>query len=255
MAKKNRPVHPSKSWNGVADWYAGWSGAKGSIHHRKVAIPAVMHLLEVKKAQHILDIGCGPGALARHVTHKEAFYTGIDLSPKLLRLAEAKNGSGTARFLMADATKLPVSNVIKAGSFDAAVFLLSLQDINPLEEAIQSAAWALKPGGIIVLLLTHPCFRVPRQSGWGFDERRKLCFRRVDRYLAALDVPMQPYEKGKGITRSFHRPLTDYVMALSKAGFRIDALLEPPPLLGGDPKASNPDLPTFMAIRGIMRPD
>jgi hypothetical protein len=35
----------------------------------------------------------------------------------------------------------------------------------------------------MVLLLTHPCFRVPRQSGWGWDEQRKLQYRRVDRYL------------------------------------------------------------------------
>lgn len=78
MAKKKQIAHPSKSWNGVAGWYAGWSGAKGSIHHRKVAIPAVLELLEVKKGQHILDLGCGPGALGRHIAQKNAFYTGVD---------------------------------------------------------------------------------------------------------------------------------------------------------------------------------
>ena len=42
--------------------------------------------------------------------------------------------------------------------------------VDPLEPALASAAWALRPGGRLALLLTHPCFRIPRQSGWGWDE-------------------------------------------------------------------------------------
>jgi hypothetical protein len=46
---------------------------------------------------------------------------------------------------------------------------------------VASAAWALQPGGRLVLLLTHPCFRIPRQSNWDWDQGSRLRYRRVDR--------------------------------------------------------------------------
>src|SRR5262245_34296944 len=88
--------------------------------------------------------------------------------------------------------------------------------------------WALRSGGRLVILMTHPCFRVPRQSGWGWDEERKLRFRRVDRYLTPLAVPLKPYAGGRGATRSYHRPLEAYVSGLANRGLLIDRLLETP---------------------------
>ena len=63
--------------------------------------------------------------------------------------------------------------------------------------------------------MTHPCFRVPRQSGEGWDEQRKLLYRRVDRYLSPLAVPMKAYAGGRAATWSYHRPLEDYVNGLA----------------------------------------
>ena len=68
-------------------------------------------------------------------------------------------------------------------------FLLSVQDMDPLEAVIGEAARALRPGGRLVLFMVHPCFRVPRQSGWGYDPARKLPVRRIDRYLTRWPCP------------------------------------------------------------------
>src|SRR5690606_21175062 len=109
---------------------------------------------------------------------------------------------------------------LSPGTFHAAVFLLSIQDIEPLGEALEGVRATLAPGGRLVIVMTHPCFRVPRQSGWGVDEGRGLTYRRVDRYLTELAVPMKRYGRGgrEGATRSYHRPLQTYVEALARVG-------------------------------------
>lgn len=202
MAPRKNQAQPagSRSWDPVADWYAGWVGAEGSEHHRRLAIPALLELLRPAPGEHVLDVGCGPGVLAPHVTEAGARYTGVDASRKLVAFARRHHGAH-GRFVVGDATRLREAPEIAEGAFDAAVFLLSIQDIDPLEDALHSAAWALKPGGRMVLLMTHPCFRVPQQSGWGWDAQRRLRYRRVDRYLTRLAVPMKGYGRG-GATRS-----------------------------------------------------
>lgn len=252
--RSHRPT-PS-GWDAVAAWYDGWMGKGGSHHHRKVAVPAVIDLLNPQKGELILDIGAGQGVLAPEVAKHGAEYTGVDVSPKLLEYARQHHGEH-GRFLQADAAKLHDESFIQADMFDAVVFLLSIQDMNPLEEVVRSAAWALKPGGRAILLMTHPAFRVPRQSGWGFDEGRKLQYRRVDRYLTPLPVPMKQHPgKESGVTISFHRPVSEYINTLATCGLLIDHMDELP--IGDDAmkknrskaeKAADAEIPLFMALR------
>ncbi len=245
-------------WDAVAAWYDGWVGKGGSEHHKRLAIPAVIRLLDLKRGDTVLDIGCGQGVLAPHAAQAGAAYTGVDVSPRLLELARKHHGS-TGRFIQADACALQSTRDLQAASFDAAVFLLSIQDINPLECALQSAAWALRPGGRVVLLMTHPAFRIPRQSGWGYDENRKLQYRRIDRYLTPLPVPMKSYLGTSGVTISFHRPLGDYINGLAAVGLLTDALDEIPSYKAGERVGDEPsraaaaaaeaEIPLFLGLR------
>lgn len=72
-------------------------------------------------------------------------------------------------------------------------------------------------------MLNHPAFRIPHESSWGWDEKEKKQYRRVERYLSELkaDINMQPGKKSGVYTVSFHRPLQYYFKALNKAGFLI----------------------------------
>jgi SAM-dependent methyltransferase len=244
-------------WEPVADWYDGWVGAEGSHHHRRLAIPAVLQLLELKPGEQILDLGCGQGVLAPHIAGSGARYTGVDISPKMIATARRRH-QGRGRFLRGDVRHLHRVAALRPGSFDAVVFLLSIEDMNPLDAVIQSAAWALKAGGRVVVLMRHPCFRVPRQSGWGYDPDRKLNFRRVDSYLTPLSVPMKPYPKAEsGTTISFHRPLHQYINTLAMYGCMVDYLDEivtHRPGSGHHERRADEEFPLFMALRarGVM---
>ena len=167
-ARDTRPA-ASTSWDPLAHWYNGWVGEGGSEHHRRVAIPALLRLLQPQRGETILDVGCGQGVLAPAVHEAGARYVGIDASPRLIDLAR-RHHHDQGSFAVGDARTLSTVPPVKDCLFDAVVFLLSLQDMDPLEPVLREAAAVLSDGGRAVVLLTHPAFRVPRQSGWGWIE-------------------------------------------------------------------------------------
>ena len=258
MAPRKNQAQPSgsASWDPVADWYAGWVGPEGSEHHRRLAIPALLDLLRPAAGEHVLDVGCGPGVLAPRIASAGTRYTGVDASRRLIAFARRHHGA-QGRFVVGDATRLREVQGVEEGACDAAVFLLSIQDIDPLEGALRSAAWALRPGGRMVMLMTHPCFRIPRQSGWGWDAGRRLRYRRIDRYLTPLAVPMKAYGRG-GATRSYHRPLGAYVNGLAACGLMVDGVHEIPTFNTHPPgresraeRMAMREIPLFLGLRAV----
>ena len=249
------------SWERVATWYDGWVGDRGSTYHRELGIPAVLDLLQPRRGERILDVGGGQGVLARPLVEAGASVTVVDASPRLVAAAKRRHGRlRGARFLVGDARRLPAVADLEAAGHDAATFLLSIQDMDPLEDVITGVEWALAPRGRVVIVMTHPAFRQPRHSGWGYDEGRKLTYRRIDGYLEELAVPMKSL--GGGLpTRSFHRPISTYVNALAEAGFATDAMLELPDLpperrpgraARGDARA-NAEIPIFLGLRAVRK--
>jgi ubiquinone/menaquinone biosynthesis C-methylase UbiE len=256
--KRSKKRTARTSWDPVADWYDGWMGKGGSEHHRLLAIPTVLDLLEPQPGEEILDVGAGQGVLARPIAEARARYTGVDISERLLRRAREYHDR-RGRFIRGDARRLAQLPDLGAGEFDAVVFLLSIQNMDPLQAVLESAAWALKAGGRLVMLVTHPCFRVPRQSGWGWDEGRKLQYRRIDRYLTPLSVPKKPYPgQQKGVTLDFHHPLQDYVNGLADCDMVVDCIREIPThrVCTSGPRAkarnaANREVPLFLGLRAI----
>lgn len=238
------------SWEHVAHWYDGWVGKEGSYYHREVAIPKTLELLNLQPNEFLIDVGAGTGTLAPHVLKTGCNYVGVELSQTFAKQAK-KYHSAKASFLEADARNLKTLPLEQ--KFDAAVFLLSLQDMEPLNVVLENVSHVLRANGRLVLFMIHPCFRIPRQSGWGFDEKRKLHYRRIDRYLSPLAVPMKTY-KGN-TTRSYHRPLQDYVQALLNADFQLSAWEEIADS-GRKPngqKNPNEDIPLFLALRAYKK--
>lgn len=249
------------SWERVASWYDGWVGERGSAYHRQLAIPALLELLDPQPGERVLDVGGGQGVLAPYLVEAGASVTVVDASAQLIAAAKRRHGRlRDARFVVGDARRLPSLAALEPASFEAATFLLSIQDMDPLDDVIRGVSWALGDRSRIVMVMTHPAFRQPRHSGWGYDEARKLTYRRIDGYLSELAVPMKSL--GGGLpTRSFHRPISNYVNALAEAGFATDAMLEIPDLppdrrpgtaVRGDARA-NAEIPIFLGLRAVRR--
>lgn len=258
----NSRHHPEKTsqnhtgWGGVAKWYQGIVGTQGHYYHQQIVIPGVKRLLQLQSDDSLVDFGCGQGIFASQMP-KSASYLGIDVSSELITLAQKQFGNSNTHFTTKDLSKpLPVPTK----TYSHALFMLSLQNISEPGQALQTARKFLVAGGIVVIVLNHPCFRIPRQSGWGSDPQTKQQFRWINRYLSPLKIPitMNPGSKQSQslkTTWSFHHSLADYSALFQEAGFTISLIEEwtsNKESVGKAAKMENrarSEFPLFMAIK------
>jgi len=241
------------SWEGVNKWYKSLVGESGHHYHKNVIFPKLIPLLGIDKKSSLLDLACGNGVLSGQLP-KETRYVGVDISPSLIN--EAKKLYRERTFHVGDITApLPVKD-----TFTHAVILLALQNLEDPVQAFRNCAKHLEKGGTLAIVLNHPCFRIPRQSEWGVDEAKKMQYRRIDRYMSEMNIPIaaNPSKGEKSVsTLSFHRPLSAYVRMLAESGFAVTALEEwcsDKESEGGRAKMENrarDEIPLFLAIKAI----
>jgi len=254
---QNAEKRPARAeWDSISSWYDKLVGEDGSEFHREIVIPGAIQLLNPLKSEHILDVGCGQGVFCRILSKKGIQSTGVDISENLILEAKKKSGyrADLEDYRTGNAADM---NFLKSASFDAAVSILALQDMEDLNSTAGEISRCLKSGGRLVWVIMHPCFRIPRQSHWGYDEAKKLQFRRIDRYLSPLSIPIQtrPGANPDITTSSRHRPLSGYVNALAENGLCIQKMEEWASHKKSDPgpraKAENrarSEFPLFLAI-------
>jgi hypothetical protein len=86
-----------------------------------------------------------------------------------------------------------------------------------------NVAKSLKSRGRAVLIMMHPCFRVPRHSHWGWDADQKIQYRRMDLYASGAEIAITTHPgKNSGEQTAFHhRPLQAIINDLGSAGLAV----------------------------------
>lgn len=255
MRKKHSPPSTNTSWEPVEKWYNKSVGDDGHYYHQNIVIPGVLRLLNLEKQANarVLDIACGQGILARKIPQTIP-YTGFDLSSSLVKAAKASDKNSLHQYVVADATKpFPLKNQV----FSHATIILALQNMEHPEQVFKHLNPFLIEKGVLVIVLNHPCFRIPRQTSWQVDQEKKIQYRRVDRYASPMQIPIQAHpSKGENsaTTHSFHFSLSAYSKMLENAGFVITSIEEwcsDKVSVGGAAKMENrsrEEFPMFMTI-------
>lgn len=209
------------SWEKSGSWYNKSVGRKGHYYHQHLIIPNSLRLLGLQNNSSLLDLACGQGILARALP-KSVNYLGLDISPSLIKAAQKQSGH---TFRIADVAQ-PLPHLPQ--KFSHAAIILSLQNIERPEITLKNASDNLLPQGKLLIVINHPCFRIPRQSSWEIDSQNKLEYRRINLYLSPLKIPVttHPGISHSPITWSFHYPLSYYFKILAAAGFVISILEE-----------------------------
>lgn len=259
-----RPKAPSPaahtSWNKVADWYTDHLKEQGS-YQEELIFPEALKLLEYKPGGTYVDLACGEGSFLQGLARKIGHGTliGVDAAPKLLDQARTHLRSSKelrVEFLLGDVSRLqPALSHVRA---DGVTCLMAIQNIEDIEGAFRLTRNLLKEQGHAVFVMNHPCFRQPRQSSWDWDEKRKIQYRRIDRYKTGYEVPISahPGSAPSVTTPSYHRPLEAYVRAAANAGLVIDRLEEwsSKKVSDSGPRAkaeniAREEIPLFLALR------
>ena len=250
---------PSAVWDQAAQWYDALVGLKGSEYQKAIIFPGASQLMDLKKGDAVLDLACGQGVYSRYLSQRKMRVTGLDTSEEMIRFARSRSDS-SIRFEQGDAQD---PEALQGKTFDAVVCLLALQNIESLPPVMHNVKRWLKPGGRFVMVVTHPCFRIPRQTHWGWDEQKKIQYRRVDLYGTESAIPIltPPFVQAKSFTVTYHRPLQSYFQALAGAGLCVDGLEEWTSHKISEPgkrsKAENrarQEIPLFMALRAVPSP-
>lgn len=247
-----------QGWDPVASWYDKLVGDDGSDYHRNVILPATLKLLDLKPGERVLDLCCGQGILTRSLAEfKPAEIVGVDASPKLIEAARQRSTTAKAKFLIADVC---TNNAWADGKFDVAACIMAVHDLEAVDKLFLHLSQALRPGGRAVLVFMHPCFRIPRQSHWGWDEEKKIQYRRLDRYGQPLSIPIATHPgRGTGEQTWFHhRPLAVYLNALGAAGMAVTQCEElhshrrsqPGSRSRGEHRAAE-EFPVFIALKAV----
>lgn len=244
------------SWHKVGKWYGEIVGEKGHFFHQSVIIPNSLRLLRINPESSLLDVACGSGVMARHIP-SQTQYLGIDLAGSLIEKARKMDGNKNHKYVVGDVTEKIKTDIM----FDNAVIILALQNIKYPDKAIGNVAEKLKSGGKFLVVINHPAFRIPRQSGWEVDKINKIQYRRVSKYMNPMEIPveMHPGKHDGQMTWSYHHPLSDYSEYLYNAGFLIEKIEEWTSKKQSKGTAANmenrarEEFPMFMAILAVKK--
>jgi len=106
--------------------------------------------------------------------------------------------------------------------------VLAIQNMKNLDAVVGEVSKKLKVGGRLIMVINHPSFRIPQNSDWFYDEKDRIQYRKIAKYMSEIEIPilMNPGNKNSKKTYSFHRPLQVYVKSLVKNGLFIIKLEE-----------------------------
>lgn len=241
MPARGAPPRPTaEAWQTHAETWVQWTRTPGhDYHYEQLNLPPFLALLP-DPGRLTIELGCGEGRLARALTAAGHTVIGLDSSPALVRCA--REAGGVREVVQASANAVPLPD----GCADLVVAFMSLHDMDDLDGPIAEAARLLRAPGCLCIAVPHPFAEMSR------ERPRAPGYFTPYRYVDVID------RDGIAMTfESWRRPLSDYSLALERAGFVIEALREPVPderaLAAAPALAKWRELPLFLHIRALLR--
>jgi ubiquinone/menaquinone biosynthesis methyltransferase len=112
-----------------------------------------------------LDLATGTGDIAFGLAARGAAVVGLDVTPRMIELAQAKRSGRDVRFVVGDMLALPFRN----RSFDVVTIGYGLRNVPDLDPAIEELFRVVKPGGRVVSLdFNRPSNRLVRVIYLGY---------------------------------------------------------------------------------------
>lgn len=236
------------SYDDIAEWYDRWVGTHSV--HEDAYFPAVEALMGEVEGQHICDLACGQGRVARYLADNGASVAGIDLSATLLAIARRYEDAEPRgiEYCHADARKL---DCVPDSAFDGVVCHMALMDIPDLPPTLRSVARVLRPGGWFVFSLLHPCYHTSQSGEMATDQGT---VRTVGRYFVEGQWRSDTRPGPPGKVGVYHRTLSTYLNGLAEAGLVLERAAEPHPVdeLPDSPSLTGAGRPVWQEVPAVL---
>lgn len=115
---------------------------------------------DVEEGMQVLDVGCGNALMFPYLAEKGAFYFGVDIAENLVEIARERYASeiesGRARFVVGNATELPVQD----DEFDFVISFAVLHHLPSVElrrKFFDEIQRALRPNGRVRITVWNLC--------------------------------------------------------------------------------------------------
>ncbi len=248
------------SWGDVAEWYDALLEETAGTYQKEVVLPNLLRLMELTPRTTVADIACGQGFFSRAFAQAGARVVASDIAPELIAAAKNNTPPSLQKKIRYEVAAADALTGIPSESTDVATLILAIQNIENVNGVLAEAERILKPEGRLFMVMNHPAFRVPKESAWGWDDARKVQYRRIDRYISEsrVKIQMHPGDRPEEHTISFHRPLQFYAKTLAKNGFLIARMeewtshkkSEPGPRAEAEDRARK-EFPLFLCIEAL----
>lgn len=147
-------------WDEYATEFEQWVARREPIKVVEGGIPfRMLELLGDLGGREVLDAACGEGYFTRLLAARGAHVVGIDLSPRLIAIARAKDPDGTIDYRVADLSR-PRPEL--EAHFDRIASHLALNDVQDYRGFATTLAALARPRGRIVLSFNNPYSSVVR---------------------------------------------------------------------------------------------
>lgn len=150
-------------------------------------------LAGVSAADHVVDIGCGPGTAARAAVRHGARVTGVDPSASMLRVARAVTHGGGIRWAEGTAEDLPVPD----GSATVVWALATVHHWRDVTEGLAQAHRVLAPGGRLLAVERRTHQGATGLASHGWTDAQAESFAELCRTAGLVDVRVRSARTGR----------------------------------------------------------
>lgn len=253
-ADENRRI-----WDANARWWDDRIGG-GNDFQTLLIEPATERLLRVAPGDTILDVACGAGRFTRRLAELGARVVAFDYSADFIaRARERTSKDAPVEYRVIDAANQEDLLSLGVNRFSKAVCTMAVMDMPEIGSLFTALSQILKPGGVFVFSMAHPCFHSATTQRFA-----EISEDQAGQHVIRSGVKVSSYltpsaRKTEGIIGQpqpqwfFHRSISTMFRFGFEAGFVVDGIEEPQfPDRGakaGVRWRDMPDIPPILVVR------
>ena len=199
---------------------------KGHNYNDLLEQPAMSNLMPDLRGRRVLDIGCGFGDNCRGFSNGGASYiVGVDVSKRMLELAEKDHHDPLIRYYNLDMT-----NLAEVGEkFDLVYSSLAVHYVEKFADLMRTIGSMTYDGGELLISMEHPIATASIEYDGEYIKDKKGDINAF-KFSNYMEPGLREHEWFCPGVITYHRPMSEIINDIIGGGFMITSVVEPMPM-------------------------